>query len=107
MANYKSFVDSSNPIRIEVEGAGGPAVPYSPAFLSAMSAIVGSVGAQVAQISKEQQPTELLVEFGLKGLADGGFAIALDRGQANFLVSAKWGGDQGGGILSQLPAMQS
>jgi hypothetical protein len=106
VANYKNFADSSSPVRVEVEGTGGPSGAYSNALLSAMQAIVSAIGAQVSQMSDEQKPTELVIEFGLKGLADGGFAVSLDRTQANFGVSAKWGGDQGGGgLLSQLPSL--
>ena len=107
MANYKSFIDSSNPVRVEVEGNTGQSAPYSSALLSAVQAIVTAVGAQVSQLPKEQAPTELVVEFGLKATSEGGFAVVLDRSQANFYISAKWGGESGGGglggLLPQLP----
>lgn len=95
-ANYKSFQESSESVRIEVEGSGGGSSPYSGPFLSTLRDLAVAIASQFSQLSDDQRPAELEVKFGLRGMASGGFAICIDRAQANFLVSLKWG-DQGGG----------
>lgn len=105
MATYKAFFDSSSEIRIEVEGSGGTSNAYVSDFVAALRSVAMTVASQVAQIPKDQRPTELTVALGLKALATGGFAIALSQDAVNFRVLLKWGGESDGGLLAgSIPA---
>lgn len=102
---YRNLFESSTGLRIEVEGNETSSEVYLPALLSSVSALASALGGQVAQLPKDARPDEFQVSFGLKALATGGFAVALDYDAASFRLTLKWGGEGGGlaGLTMPMP----
>ena len=94
MATYRSLTDSASGLKIEVEGSGASADAYMPLLLTSLGQIAQAVAGQLNQIDKELRPDEFEVSFGLKALASGGVAVALDQEAVNFKVRLKWGGSE-------------
>ncbi len=85
-----AFLSTGN-LQIEVEGTG-PSGSYSVALGNAVRSLVTIMAAQIAQLPEEQKPDEMELQFSLRALSGGNFAITLDRGQGNFQVRLQWGG---------------
>jgi hypothetical protein len=95
MPEYKSFIDSSVRLRIEIEGSGGNSGSYAVDLAAALGSVAGMLGDQIANIAEGKRPSEITVSFGLRAIGGGGYAISLYEEQANFRVSLKWGGSTG------------
>ena len=98
MAEYKNFFESSSAVKIEVAdgGAGGTSNAYVSDFLVTLESVASTIVSKVNQFPTDQKPTEFQVDFGLKALGEGGFAICLGNETANFHILLKWGGGQEG-----------
>jgi hypothetical protein len=96
MAEIRSFFESSEAVKIEVEGGGGARHPYFRELVGAFSSLTTALGGEVGQIPAEQRPNELTIQFALKALASGGFAISQEEATAQFRVSLKWGSPEAG-----------
>jgi hypothetical protein len=106
MAEIRNFFESDG-VKIEIEHAG-PVTrePYFGEFMSALRTLTGAVSGEVAQIPADQRPTEFSIEFGLKAIGAGGFAITPPEGGAQFRVNLKWASGETGLLPGgELPAL--
>lgn len=100
--NYANF-GSSAPLRIQLDQKQGSSRDYQADLAAALTRVVSEIAGQVQQLPADKKPTELQIEFGLRALGEGGYLIVNDPTQSNFRITAKWGGDEGGSLLSNLP----
>jgi hypothetical protein len=96
MAEIRNFFESSDAVKIEVEGGAGARHPYFREFVGALSSLTSAISGEVGQIPTEQRPNEFTIQFGLKALDAGGFAISQGETSAQFRVSLKWGSPEAG-----------
>lgn len=98
MPELRNFFESSDGVKIEIEG-GGAGHTYFREFLGTLSRLTTAISGEVGQIPVEQRPSEFTVQFGLKALGSGGFAISQGDAGAQFRVSLKWGSPEAAGLL--------
>src|SRR5262245_20170901 len=94
MADLKIFHGSQGTVTLEVDTGGSGA--SGGGNLSDLMSVLQDIGSaaidQLNRLEEGKRPSEFEIQFGLKGLSDGGVAVTQTQENANFLVRMKWGG---------------
>lgn len=102
MPDYANF-GGSTPLKIQLDQKLDSSRDYQADLGAALTRLVSDIAGQVQQLPADKQPTELQIEFGLRALGGGGYAIVNDPTLSNFRITATWGGDQGAALIANLP----
>ncbi len=98
MTTTISDLDTSGSIRIEVDGPESRG-NYNSEFVRAVQTMAAIISGLVSQMPEEQRPQEFSLNFGLKALPTGGFAVSLGTEEANFTLALTWRVDKEHSLL--------
>jgi len=102
MSEFGQLLDDSSFVAIEIDEGTPGASSYERAFGSAIRGIAATFSRSMEESQGDSQPDDLVLEFGLKALADGDVAVTSEISKSNFRVLMRWSSGGGAGTNEDL-----